>query len=290
METPRATPPVPLPPFTPALTQALEQIEAEVWSHLYHAATADDVTACALDLTTIESATVMAAGCLDILAFNRVVGLGLGMPASDEALGRIVHHYADLGVPRFFVQISPAAAPATLFDALRQRGFRHYNNWVKLHRGVDAPPDVTTELRVERIGPEHAATFAALVAPAFDWPAVVHPWLARLVGQPGWRHYMAFDGDTPVATAAMYRTGTYGYLGPAATHPDHRRRGGQSALIARRLRDARQIGCQHLITETAEDRPDRPAPSYRNMRRFGFQVAYLRPNYLYEFGPHRSGA
>jgi hypothetical protein len=46
------------------------------------------------------------------------------------------------------------------------------------------------------------------------------------------------------------------------------------------------MGCRLLITETAVDRPGHASPSYRNMRRFRFYVAYFRPNYLFE-GPGR---
>ncbi len=52
-------------------------------------------------------------------------------------------------------------------------------------------------------------------------------------------------------------------------------------MLARRIRDAAEAGCEMLVVETAEDRPDKPAPSYRNQLRFGFQVAYVRPNYIY---------
>lgn len=270
--------------MTPALTRTLEQVEAEAWRDLYHAATPEDVRANGISMATIDSASAMVAGRIDVLALNRVVGLGTTQPASDRGLDRIIQYYRECGAPRFFVHVPPTAEPASLSDTLRRRGFRHYNNWMKLHRGLDAPPEIEPDLRVERIGPEHAGAFAALVAPGFEWPEAVEPWLSRLVGRPGWRQYAAFEGNEAVAAAALYTTAGHGYLSLAATHPDHRRRGAQSALIARRIRDAAALGCRRLITETAEDRPDHPAPSFHNLRRFGFEVAYARPNYLHETG------
>lgn len=271
-------------PFPPDLTRALEQVEARVWTDLYRAATPEEAETCELGVTPMGSATVLTAGLVDVLAFNRVVGLGIGTPATEAMLNAIIEQYDTAAVPRFFVQLSPAATPAALFEWIRQRGLRHYNNWVKLFRPIGTPPAAPTDLRIEQIGPEHAANFAALATQAFGWPDTVRPWMTRIVGRPGWHHYLAFDGDTPAATAAMYVTDRYSYFGPAATHPDFRRRGAQSALIARRLRDAATLGCETLITETAEDRPDKPAPSFRNMQRAGFQVAYVRPNYICEAG------
>lgn len=271
-------------PFSPELTRALERVEAEAWSDVYRAATSADVATCEVGLTTIGPATVMTAGLVDVLGFNRVVGLGVGMPADEAMLDAICTHYDAAAVPRFFVQVSPTAAPAALFEWIRRRGLRHHNNWVKLFRSIGDPPAATTDLHIERAGPDHAKAIADLLVPAFDWPGRVRGWLTRFVGRNSWHHYIAFDGDTPAAMAALYVTGRYGYFGPAATHPDFRRRGAQSALIAHRLRDAATLGCETLITETAEDRPEKPSPSFRNMRRAGFQVAYVRPNYIGEPG------
>jgi hypothetical protein len=54
----------------------------------------------------------------------------------------------------------------------------------------------------------------------------------------------------------------------------------QSALIVRRLVDAAGLGCTHAVVETAEPTADKPAPSYRNVTRLGFTLAYARPNFL----------
>jgi hypothetical protein len=51
-------------------------------------------------------------------------------------------------------------------------------------------------------------------------------------------------------------------------------------MIARRLEDARKMGCRIAIVETAEDRERRPAASYHNVRRLGFELLYARPNYV----------
>lgn len=266
--------------FSPELALALEQIEVDVWGDLYRLATPEEGAGLGLHVSKHASATVFAASGLDVLGFNRVVGLGVTVPATEAHLDAVIARYEAAGVRRFFVQVSPAAMPPALFDWLRARGFVHYNNWVKLVRGVEHPPEVETGLRIEEIGMERAETFGLIVAAGFGWPSLVQRLLVRFVGRPGWRHYLAYEGTTPVAAAGLYVDGAYGYLGPAATLSAYRGRGAQQALIARRIRDAAALDCSALVTETAEDRPGREAPSFRNMRRAGFEVAYLRPNYL----------
>src|SRR5574341_1190396 len=115
---------------------------------------------------------------------------------------------------------------------------------------------------------------------AFGFPPPLVVWSAALVGRPGWRHYLAFDGVRPIATAGMYIAGDAAWLGWAATVDDARGRGAQTALIVRRIADAAAAGCRHLVVETAEEKPDKPNPSTRNLRRLGFTELYLRPNYI----------
>jgi hypothetical protein len=52
--------------------------------------------------------------------------------------------------------------------------------------------------------------------------------------------------------------------------------------MTERIREAIRQGCRWIITETGEDIPANPNPSYRNMLRSGFRLAYQRPNYIYQ--------
>jgi ribosomal protein S18 acetylase RimI-like enzyme len=138
-----------------------------------------------------------------------------------------------------------------------------------------------TSLAVRRIGSDHADVFGGLVATAFDYPPALAPITSQTIGRPHWHHYLAFEGDTPIASAAMYVAGSAAWFGFAATDAAHRKRGAQQALIMRRLQDAADAGCKWISVETAEDTVTRDAPSFRNLRRLGFEVAYKRPNYLW---------
>jgi hypothetical protein len=142
-------------------------------------------------------------------------------------------------------------------------------------------PEASTDLRVERIGPEWAADFGRLsVVEAYGFPEIVGGPAGTNIGSPGWSHYLGFDGDTPVSTAAMRIEDGVAWFGFGATSTSHRGRGGQSAMFAQRLRDARDAGCRFAVVETGKETPDEPNPSYRNMVRSGFQHAYARHNWV----------
>jgi hypothetical protein len=213
------------------------------------------------------------------ILFNRVIGLGLTEPATEAALDEMLALFEQHGASAA-VQLSPPAQPADLPGWLEARDFRREDAWIKFVRGVEPPPDAPTDLRVEQIGAEGAGGFAEVFAEVFGIPPPLQAWIAGCVERPGWRHYVAFDSDTPAATGALYVEGEIGWLGLAATRPIARRRGAQGAIIARRIRDAADLGCRWLSVETADDTPAHPNPSTHNLRRLGFQDAYHRPNYI----------
>lgn len=78
----------------------------------------------------------------------------------------------------------------------------------------------------------------------------------------------------------MFVGSRVGWLGIAATLPEYRRRGAQSALLAARIRAAGGSGCELVVTETGALVDGKPSNSYRNILRAGFELDYVRANYL----------
>lgn len=263
------------------LTRIIESVDAETLGGFAEALTPGEANMLGVRLARFGSVVALMTRRLDVLALNRAVGVGLGTAADEAGLDALIAWYRDAGIPRFFVQLAPEARPPQLRAWLAARGLAHYNNWMKLWRDTDDTPKVVTDLRVERIGAGRAPQFATIVARGFAMPDAIRPWLVATVGRPGWRHYLAFDEEAPVAGGMLFVRGETGWLGFAATDPGHRGRGAQSALIARRIADARALGCRRLVVETGEDTPERRATSFHNLRRLGFELAYVRPNYLW---------
>ena len=217
---------------------------------------------------------------LDMLLFNRIVGCGVREPARLAELPLLLGRFRERGLRNFGVQLSPAARPSDLSDWLEHDGFAISDRWTKVHRGPGVPRALESAVEVEEIGAEKASAFAEVTTIGFGMPVQLRPWIAATVGRPGWRHYLASLDGAPVAAAALFVAGPVGWLGVASTLPRARRHGAQSALLARRVADASAMGCRHVITETGEELPDRPNPSFRNMMRAGFAVVYHRPNYM----------
>ena len=229
------------------------------------------------DAVRVRGAVCAVAAGLEEVTINRVIGLGISEPASDDALDEIADVY---GPVRHSIALAPGARPAGIAAMLRERGYEPAHAWVKFSRPAAEPPAPATGLRVERIGSDRAEEFTTVLAAGFEIPHAVTAMLAHLPGRPGWSWYLAHDGGAPVACGALFVRGRHGWLGQAATLPAHRRRGAQSALIAIRIAAAGAAGAEVVVTETGEIVDDRPTISYRNILRAGFAPVYLRPNYV----------
>jgi GNAT superfamily N-acetyltransferase len=158
--------------------------------------------------------------------------------------------------------------------------FRPRLRLAKFRRGAADPPHAPTELRVERVGADGADAFAETFVRGYGTPGFFREWLARIPARERWYCFVAFDGEAPAAAGALYAAGEVGWLGIAATLPEHRRKGGQGAILAARIEAAAAAGCEVVVTETGEALRDKPSSSYRNIIRAGFSEVYVRPNYL----------
>ncbi len=151
---------------------------------------------------------------------------------------------------------------------------------MKFRRDPLAPPLAKTELEIKRVDTAHGVDFGIIAAPCFDLTDKVIPLLASLVGRVDWHIYMSFAGGTPAGTGALFIRDGVAWLDWGATHRDHRGKGGQSAVLAARVRGAIDAGCRILLTATGEAVPGDPQHSYKNISRTGFEPAYLRENYV----------
>jgi len=257
----------------------LEHVEAAAFTALWEAAPERIRREHGIRAQTVAGAVCTAVASIpENTMLNRVTGLGLWEAPTDAELDEIDAFFRDAGT-RCAIGLSPFAAP-NLVARLEARGFEPGYAWMKFRRGVEPPPPVETALRVEEIGAEHGAAFGSVVARAYGLPDAAAEWLGSVAGTPGFRAFLAWADGEPAGTGALFVGERIGWLGLAATVPEHRRKGAQGALLAARLRAAAAAGIGELTTETGERLAYRPSNSYRNLLRFGFEEQYVRANYL----------
>lgn len=274
-------------PSGPDVERFLDRVEGEMYRDLHDAAPPEIARALGIESYLEGEALRLTVRAMDHPFLNRVMGFGTRPSDPGPALDDVARHYADAGIRRWMVQVLPHRESAALDDACATRGLVRHRGWAK-HLGpasLDIP--FRSDLAVEEVDPGDAAavrSWGGLVVETFGLLPALADWYAALAGRPRWRLYRALDGARGVACGALYlaprETGhpPLAQLNFAGTLPGYRNRGAQSALIARRIADARAAGAEWIVTETDEELPDRPNPSGHNMVRLGIPVVWVRAN------------
>ncbi|KLI05113.1 GNAT family N-acetyltransferase [Mycolicibacterium senegalense] len=210
---------------------------------------------------------------------NKVVGLGFdGLP--DEAvLGEIERAFAARGSATQ-VELSNLADPEVT-ALLSGRGYRLEEFENVLARPVGDEPAPASDVQVRRA--DDLTAWVNVVVEGFahpdgegpvsheQFPADIVERAERDMEKAGATAYVALC-DGVVAGGAMMRVaGSIAQLAGAATAPAYRRRGVQAALLATRLHEAADAGCEVAVVTTAPG-----SKSQHNVQRRGFQLLYTR--------------
>lgn len=201
---------------------------------------------------------------------NRICLCGDGGGLTTGGLEELVARFVERGVPRVFVWLSPGPGIEAVRECLGAMSFAR-SQWTRY------PTMLLTEratarqhdFEIREIG---VAAFAAARSELGD--AVMEGY-ALTIGEPGFTHYIAYDGARPIAVAALARFDEVGYLTFAGTVETDRRRGAQSALIAHRVEAAKFAGCAHVVSQTLTMLED----SFANLERCGFREIYEQEVY-----------
>jgi hypothetical protein len=232
-----------------------------------------------LETAEINHALLLLATRIPQFQFNWLAGTGLNGD-DGSSIAEAVKRFRHAGQRKFIIQIPPGPNSQACIARARDAGLvEHALAWAKFCRPTANAPVVKTTLTIREIGAGERDLFASTAVAGFGMPAPLASWLSQIVGRPHWHAYMSFDGAEPAGAAALYVGGDFAWLGIGATRPQMRKRGGQSALLARRIADAGNFGAKYATTETGVPQPGQAAPSYENILKAGFEVAYVRPNW-----------
>jgi GNAT superfamily N-acetyltransferase len=259
---------------------ALDGVERRFWRECWEATPAG--VAAEHGIAVREFGPVQAsvvAGLCDVPMMNLVLGATRENAIAGGHLEAACEWTRSRGVTSY-VPVSPGLpSTAAAEDWLGANGFSPGYGWMKFVRDPHPPRFKMPAVEVLEIGADSTEPFGAIAAAGFGLPAWAGAFFAGLPGRDGWRCYVARVGGATQACAAMLIDAGVAEFGVAATLEPARGQGCQLALLHRRIADAVEAGCHILFVETGERVEGRPAGSYRNILRAGFEEAYLRPNW-----------
>ncbi|MDH5693550.1 MAG: GNAT family N-acetyltransferase [Gammaproteobacteria bacterium] len=256
----------------------IEQVEAEMWKQYWSSVSPSQAFELGMHHEVVGSGVALMMEKIPNWFFNRVIGLGIDTAVTLDQIHYLQSLYRNKGLP-LGISFSPHAQPSNLPHSLEEMGFENALDWVKMVRGVQAPMEVKTDLRIEPVAPHQWDTATDVLLQGFEMPPMLRPMFASVLGNPQNHIFMMWDGDKAVALGILSLFDGIGHLNSAATLPEYRGRGAQGALMAQRIKHGIELGCELFVTETGY-LPDQKNPSLQNMIRNGFELAYMRPNYV----------
>lgn len=215
---------------------------------------------------------------------NKVAGLGFAGPLDEVALAEVEQELSRRGAP-VRVELSCLAEPG-LTALLTRRGYtlEGFENVLGLSlRGWTAPRApaglVIEHSRLDELTAWLDVVVAGFAAPdqqglpsdeAFPREALERV-MGDLVSAQGFVRYTARRGGELAGAASLRRCEGVAQLCGAATLPAHRRQGIQSALLATRLAEACEAGCDVAVVTTQPG-----SKSQENVQKQGFDLLYTR--------------
>ncbi|MGW2462010.1 GNAT family N-acetyltransferase [Streptomyces sp. NPDC001761] len=222
--------------------------------------------------------------------FDRAGGFGVEQPVTARSVAEVCDYYREQGVAQGSLMIAPALLPRDWAATAARLGLTEGNRLVKLGcdtasalAATDGGAALAPGLRVGPVRPDQAHEWATVMMTTFGFtePAALTDMAASCVGRPGWRQYAVWEGERIIAVASVFLNGDCADMFGAATLPEGRRRGAQSALLTARVRAAREAGCRWLVAETGAEGPGDHNTSLHNMLRAGFQRLYERVTWVW---------
>ncbi|RFU49070.1 hypothetical protein [Paraburkholderia sp. DHOC27] len=268
-----------------------DRIEARAWADFYDSASPAIRTSLGVAWHHVADATVLLAPGAGLTLFNRAIGLGLSVPASPKNIAQITSIFVEAGVQNWWLHINPGATPESLGRQLEAEGWTPapLSSWAKMLRQSGVADGGSTTLRVELSTDATVDGIATAITQGFGLPGYFATWIGAIHGRVRWKLYGVFDGTQPVGGGALFIHDTHAWLGMGSMLESHRRRGGQRALMARRVNDATAAGAQWIATETGEV-ANGINPSLLNMRHCEFRQVASRRNLVAPKGPADAGA
>lgn len=272
-----------------SLTQAAALAETAEAEFMYAFETGAPPSArSALDMTAVRlgGGVVLAMGADPTGGYwNKALGFGVTEPVTDDLVRSVLDVYRATGSAAAVLQLAPSALPEDWDDICGRHGIVAGSVWAKLLRpaGKEIGP-ATTNLRIGRVRPDDVAEWSRVYCTGFGMPE--DPDLLAFFGSGtdearGFRSFGAWSGDRLVASANLHVAGRVAAFCGAATLPEERRRGAQSAFMAARLAEATRLGCEWMSAETWQEFDGNVNPSLHNMERAGFVQVYDRRNWVW---------
>jgi GNAT superfamily N-acetyltransferase len=215
---------------------------------------------------------------------NKIAGLGFAGPPDEAQLTEIERAYFER---ESAVQVElPVLGDPAIGAQLTRRGYVlvAHENVLGFALPADAIAATASDAVVTGCDESDFDAWLDVVVTGFASPdvqgvpshetfgrEVIERVVADMCAAPGFARYIAHRGGAVAGGASMCIGDGVAQMCGAATLPDHRRRGVQTAMLAKRLAEAAGLGCDLAVITTLPG-----SKSQQNAQRHGFELLYTR--------------
>ncbi len=258
-----------------------EQVAELEWANYAATLSSAQVTP-GLEVTLREDVILTSSTSFPTHDSNHACLLRTTAQAADDLIAEIARFFQAKDLP-IAIYVSPACKPSNLSERLLETGFNKQPEeeaWMILENLFDFDiPSPYPGISVKLITQSEAIVFSRVFMAAFDMPSDFAPIMAQLlkptVGLPRVRHYLAFKKEQPIGTCSLLCYKSFGILGSTGVASEHRGSGAATNLAIRTLTDAREMGVDTVMLQTAAD-----TWLERFLRISGFRRAFTRSCYI----------
>jgi hypothetical protein len=209
-------------------------------------------------------------------SFNTVKGLREG---DEKQIDKIIDFYKQKEIPVRF-ELTPAHTSSELLTCLSEAGYYHNDFHTTLYASLSNDLETSYELNepkitIRELKRNEFTTFAEIYTKGFQMPTFLKSGVAQnneiLYNIKNWTFYLASYENEPVGIGTLFIKGRTATLAAAATLPNIRNKGIQSALIKHRIYQASLQKCDLIVGQAQFG-----SVSQNNMERAGLNIAYTK--------------
>jgi ribosomal protein S18 acetylase RimI-like enzyme len=207
--------------------------------------------------------------------FNQCFGLGDERVVTDDVIERVIDFFREQESSGRIL-VSPRASDR-LGQRLEARGCTRCPSQGVLLATPESwsSPSVLPGITIERTVTANRTEFVRVMMQAFEMTSSEEEYIRTAMDMPEAHCFLARCEGQAVGVGVLMVTGKTGGLYSGGVLEEFRNRGVQTALIARRVESAFQLGLQFIVSATDEVENQ----SSRNLRKHGFSLAYELKNY-----------
>lgn len=259
----------------------VEQTEVAAWKDLIDAAPDTFKAANGMKYFNVGGGLAINFQKMPIPLFNRVIGLGLSEPVTQEVIDQITGFYTH--GEKYLIHYSSPMKPADTDSLLKRNGFYLAGSWERIVRGNEPLPTdkEDSDITVLRVDSSLKEAWAKFLIDTYDFDFYV--WPRSFCLRKGWRHYIAMNKEHQiVACRSFFLTDQHtifsGVDAPvpgimtSSYKPDF-------AIWRRAIRDGIKDGAILFVADIELPDKIKNKQAYDGFRELGFQIPYTRYHY-----------